>query len=149
MPIADELEKLQQLLRNGTINQEEFEQAKKAVLTGTSGPAETQRPIQVVVQNPSPQGSGGCGCGVLFALLVVAGIIAATTKPDEAAMKKAIVAKHGIGFGIGAAVGELAGTAKYTYHDYIFFSTMTMQGILGGEKTIAYGVFGQVIVPDL
>jgi len=85
----------------------------------------------------------------LILLAVVAGVAAAATKPDEAALRNAVVAKHGVGFGIGAAIGETIGTAKYTYHDYILFSTLTMHGIGGSERTLATGYFGQVSVAAL
>ena len=34
MPIADELQKLQEMLRAGSLTPEEYEQAKRAVLSG-------------------------------------------------------------------------------------------------------------------
>jgi zinc ribbon protein len=113
-----------------------------------AGPA-PEAPQVIIHQQQAPRSQRGCGGGLVFLLLVVAGIVAAGTKPDEAAMMKAVVAKYGVGFGIGAAVGQAIGTAKYTYHDYFLFSTMTLQGIAGPERNIATGLFGQVIVSNL
>jgi zinc-ribbon domain len=105
-------------------------------------------PQTIVIQQPK---SGGfrVGCGLPVVLVVLAGIIAAATKPDQAAMQKAIVEKHGIGFGIGAAIGQAIGTSKITYNDYLLFSTATIEGIGGAKSTIATGYFGHVSVSDL
>lgn len=100
-------------------------------------------PQTVYVQQPK---SGGSGCVLFLFLALIGGGIATATKPDEAAMKRAIVAKYGVGFGVGAAIGEAIGTAKYTYHDYLIFSTMTAEGIGGARRTIATGYFGHVNV---
>jgi hypothetical protein len=108
-------------------------------------PVRETLPQTIVVERPRPGGSG-TGCALLILLVVIAGIVAAATKPDEVAMKKAIVEKHGIGFAIGATIGEAIGTAKYAYNDYFLFSTMTAEGIGGAKRTIATGYFGHVNV---
>src|SRR5262245_45985121 len=114
-----------------------------------AGPPPGQAPQKVIIEQPPPQRSGGGGCIIFLVLLVIAGIAAAATKPGELGMKKAIVAKHGAGFGFAAAFGEAIGTAKSTYHDYLVFSTLTMKDLRGTERTLAIGLFGQVIVLDL
>src|SRR5262245_39019801 len=94
--------------------------------------ARDPEPQKIIIEQPP--GRGGIGCGLFPILLVIAGVAAVATKPDEAALKKAVVSKFGVGFGVGAAIGEALGTAKYTYHDYFFFSTLTMKGVGGSER---------------
>jgi hypothetical protein len=110
-----------------------------------AGPPPAPEPQRIVVQQAPPRGSGG-GCALLLILLIGAGIAAAATKPNEEAMKKALVDKHGVLFAVGAGIGEALGTAKYTYHDYVVFSTMTMEVTAIPQRTIAYGYFGHVQV---
>jgi hypothetical protein len=111
--------------------------------------ARDREPSPPVVVVQQPRGGSGGGCVLFIILLIIAAVAAAATKPDEPRMKQAIVARHGVGFGIGAALGEAIGTAKYTYNDYIFFATITARGVGGAQRTVATGFFGKVFVPDL
>jgi len=109
-------------------------------------PAPAPAPVKVVTQ-----GGGGGGCGVFFFLLLAAGVAAFVTKPSEQDIQKAVVAKHGALFGIGAGLGQALGTAEYKYHDYFLFSTMTQKSNVVNvpERRLALGLFGQVVVSDL
>jgi hypothetical protein len=144
---ADEIAKLHELLRQGAIDKAEFAEAKRSLLAGRAAPApvrEAEAQV-VVVAPPAPRSGGGCGL-LSFLLLIALGVALVVTKPDQAAIWKAMQEKHGIAVPIGVVIGEALGTVKYTYHDYLFFSTLTQRGIDGVERTIAYGVLGQVII---
>src|SRR5262245_36396670 len=82
-------------------------------------------PIEAAAQRDVPRRSRGRVGAALVAAALIGGVIAAASKPDEDALIKAIQDKHGLRFVIGAVVGEAIGTAKYSYHDYVLFSTLT------------------------
>jgi len=86
----------------------------------------------------------GClGIAVLFA--VIFACIATATKPTEAAMRTEVCSKMGI-FACGAGkLGESLGMVQFTYHDYLFFSTLTVKVANEPEKTAAIGILGQIM----
>jgi len=113
---------------------------------GCGNPIKPAPPPEVKVVTAS---GGGGGCGVVLFLLLAAGAAAFFTKPTEADIQKAVVAKHGALFGLGAGIGQALGTAEY--NDYFLFSVMTAKSKVVNvpEKRLAFGVFGQVFVSDL
>jgi hypothetical protein len=84
--------------------------------------------------------------GLLIVLLLI-GIAAAVTKPSESAMKEALLEKHGLHYSVGA-IAENVGLVEMKYHDYLIFSTLTVEILLQPERTAAYGVFGKTFVSD-
>jgi hypothetical protein len=82
----------------------------------------------------------------LLAVLVV--IIAAASKPNESALRNALTEKYGLIYGAGV-VAEKFGLLNVQYHDYIVFSRLSVQIPLDSERTIAYGIFGKTILPDV
>ena len=116
---------------------------------GCGNPIKPAPPPEVKVVTTT--GGGGGGCGVVLFLLLAAGVAAFFTKPTEADIQKAVVAKHGALFGLGAGIGQALGTAEYKYNDYFLFSIMTAKSKVVNvpEKRLAFGVFGQVFVSDL
>jgi hypothetical protein len=94
------------------------------------------------VPKPGPRGLGWL---LLLILLVIVGVVLGLTNPDEPRFRTELSGKIP-GFGIGAGIGEFIGTAKYNYNNYLFFSTMSVVGMDGKERTIARGFLGQVSV---
>ena len=90
--------------------------------------------------------SGGCLTFILILLVIVA-LAAVATKPTESALKNSLAAKYGWLFQVGSTLGQNLGLVNFAYHDYLFFSTLTIQVIGEPERTAAFGVFGQVITP--
>ncbi|MDO5675806.1 MAG: hypothetical protein Q4G66_12980 [bacterium] len=89
------------------------------------------------------------GSGVLAALLLIAilGVLLMATRPDEDRFRSRIVAEIGLGgqsSNIANIFGELLGTVRFDYSDYIFFSTFSMQKGDKEKKMLAFGVAGQV-----
>lgn len=91
--------------------------------------------------------SGGCLALIVLVLIIVA-CIATATKPTESELRGEVCTKLGTLLCGGGALAESFGLVTLKYHDYIFFSTLTMQSGQGKEETIAYGVFGQVLTGD-
>lgn len=100
-------------------------------------------------------------CYYLLFLLLATPILAALTKPSEAAITEAIrppkariPAWRPTGTtlspeGLVADIGDILDKARLpdmpgTYHDYIFFSTMTKNIVPWEQSTIATGYFGHV-----
>ena len=115
---------------------------------GCGNPIKPAPPPEVKVVTA---GGGGSGCGVVLFLLLAAGAAAFFTKPTMADIQKAVVAKHGALFGLGAGIGQALGTAEYKYSDYFLFSIMTVKSKVVNvpEQRLAFGIFGQVFVSDL
>jgi hypothetical protein len=93
---------------------------------------------------PRP-GSRGFGGLLFLILLVIAGVVLGVTNPDEPRFRAELSGQIP-GFGIGAGIGEIIGTAKYNYNNYVLFSTMSVVGVDGKERTIAHGFLGRVSV---
>ncbi len=84
---------------------------------------------------------------VLFLLVVFATIIAAVSKPNESALRNALIEKYGLIYGAGV-VAEKLGLLNVQYHDYIVFSRLSVEIPFDSERTVAYGIYGKTIVPD-
>jgi hypothetical protein len=90
-------------------------------------------------------GAGGLGRLLPLVVLVILGVVLAATNPDEPRFRAALSGAIP-GFGVGAGIAEFIGTAKYKYNNYVVFSTMSVVGIDGKERTIARGFLGRVSV---
>jgi hypothetical protein len=89
----------------------------------------------------------GATASVLFLLVILVGVIAAVTKPNESALKNALLEKYGLVYGVGA-LAEKIGLVEMKYHDYLIFSTLSIQLGIEPERTVAFGLFGKTVVPD-
>lgn len=103
------------------------------------------KPLKPVVTGG---GLFGAFATVLFLLVVLAAIAAAVTKPNESALRGALTEKYGLIYGAGA-VAEKLGLLNVQYHDYLLFSSLSVQVPFDAERTVAYGIFGKTILPDV
>ena len=98
----------------------------------------------VIIQNRT---ASGAGVGLLLILLILGGIIAGVTRPSESALRNALIEKYGLVYGIGV-VAERIGFVETRYHDYLVFSSLSIQVGVEPERVVAFGLFGKVFVPD-
>lgn len=91
--------------------------------------------------------SGGCLALIALVLIIVA-CTATASKPTESELRSEVCTKLGTLVCGGGALAESLGFVTLKYHDYIFFSTLTVQTGQDKEETIAYGMFGQVLTGD-
>ncbi|HEV7644501.1 MAG TPA: zinc ribbon domain-containing protein [Pyrinomonadaceae bacterium] len=107
-------------------------------------------PIAQTTNNPQPiiiEKRMSRAWGLLILLLAVITVAAALTKPSESVLKNALVEKYPLLYGIGF-VEEKIGLGNMKYHDYLIFSTFSVDLIGEPERTVAFGLFGKTIVPD-
>jgi hypothetical protein len=84
---------------------------------------------------------GGSGC---LLIIIIALVALAVTKPNEAAHRNAIARRTPV-LGVFFGAQELLGVADLKYHDYFFFSVMTMTPGRGGTgMPVSYGFLGKV-----
>jgi hypothetical protein len=89
------------------------------------------------------QESSGWGCGCLILIIIVLAALA-MTKPSEADHRRAIAERTPITHTL-FGVNEMMGSAELKYHDYFFFSFMTINFQKSGPvMPISYGLFGKV-----
>ncbi len=144
MNIADELQKLEALHRNGTLGDEDFAQAKAKLLSENASPAAPARPP------PPAAREGRCWGGLVF--LVALGLVAWASNPDRDSLEKEwnarfsdALKKADVGLLETAAAKVLIETSVER-KNYFFFSIGEVQaGVrLGDHKTkgYAFGAFG-------
>jgi len=89
---------------------------------------------------------GGCGCLLLVIVILLAAL--AMIKPPEKDHRTAFAQRTPILRAL-FGVQELVGGAKLKYHDFFFFSVMTVKlDKSGPEIPVSFGFFGKVYYGD-
>jgi hypothetical protein len=108
--------------------------------------SQTAKSEKVIIEKKA---SSGCLVPLFLLLLLLAGIclVAVVTKPNEFALKNALLKKYGLIYGAGV-VAEKFGLLDIRYNDHLVYSSISVQIIGQNEQTVAYGVFGNVIIAE-
>ena len=139
MNIAEEIAKLEELHRKGTLNDDEFSRAKAVVLEGKSAGA-------ITPGGSPPQQSWAKNVRWGFFVLLAIGIIAFVTNPDEAKYKHDMAIKDQRNL-FEKATGAALADVSFERTNYFLFSTgkLNIRLRLTGEEgnAVFIGAFGR------